>query len=388
MSHSDSAPGRRPRRFILICGLLVLAVGGSAYWLHRGTERAQAQRPPNRPAAPVTVVTVAHQDVPIHLTGLGAVQATFTVGIHSQVDGKLQEVLFAEGQHVKKGDVLAKIDPRLFQAALDQAKAKKAQDEANLVALQKDLERYKTLATKGFQSQQNIDQQQAKVDSTKASIEADKALIEAATTQLEYTNIVAPSDGRMGMRLIDPGNIVRASDQASIAILTLTQPVNVVFTLPERTLDDVRDAMARGTVEVVAYDRDNKKPLSTGKLQTIDNMIDQATGTYKLKAVFANGDERLWPGEFVNARLLVAVKVNALVIPNTALQRGPAGPFTWVVTAQNTAEARLIQIDAANSDITMVTAGLKDGERVVTDGQYKLQQGAPVTILAAPAAGS
>ena len=388
MSHSDSAPGRRPRPFILICGLLILAVGASAYWLHRGTERAQAQRPPSRPAAPVTVATVARQDVPIHLIGLGTVQATFTVGIHSQVDGKLQEVLFAEGQHVKKGDVLAKIDPRLFQAALDQAKAKKAQDEANLVALQKDLERYKTLATKGFQSQQNIDQQQAKVDSTKASIEADKALIEAATTQLEYTNIVAPSDGRMGMRLIDPGNIVRASDQASIAILTLTQPVNVVFTLPERTLDDVREAMARGPVEVVAYDRDNKKALSTGKLQTIDNMIDPTTGTYKLKAVFANADERLWPGEFVNARLLVAVKVAAMVIPNAALQRGPAGPFTWVVTAQNTAEARLIQIDSANSDVTMVTSGLKDGERVVTDGQYKLLQGAPVTILAAPAAGS
>jgi len=382
---SDSAAVRRRRGFVIAVGLAILVVGGGFYWLRQGSERAQAQRAPNR-AVPVTVAAVTHQDVPIYLTGLGTVQATFTVGIHSQVDGKLEQVLFTEGQHVKKGDVLAKIDPRLYQAALDQAKAKKAQDEANLVSYVKDMERFKTLMQKSFATQQSIDQQQAKIDSTKASITADVAAISAAQTQVDYTNIVAPSDGRMGVRMIDPGNIVHAGDQANIAMLTLTQPTAVLFTLPERTLDDVRDAMARGQVQVVAYDRDNKKALSTGTLQTIDNMIDQTTGTYRLKASFANEDERLWPGEFVNARVLVGTAVNALAIPNAAVQRGPDGLFTWVITPKNIAEPHPIEVGPAAGNITIVTSGINEGDKVVTDGQYKLQTGSLVTITTAPAA--
>ena len=382
---SDSAAVRRRRGFVIAVGLAILVVGGGFYWLRQGSERAQAQRAPNR-AVPVTVAAVTHQDVPIYLTGLGTVQATFTVGIHSQVDGKLEQVLFTEGQHVKKGDVLAKIDPRLYQAALDQAKAKKAQDEANLVSYVKDMERFKTLMQKSFATQQSIDQQQAKIDSTKASITADVAAISAAQTQVDYTNIVAPSDGRMGVRMIDPGNIVHAGDQANIAMLTLTQPTAVLFTLPERTLDDVRDAMARGQVQVVAYDRDNKKALSTGALQTIDNMIDQTTGTYRLKASFANEDERLWPGEFVNARVLVGTAVNALAIPNAAVQRGPDGLFTWVITPKNIAEPHPIEVGPAAGNITIVTSGINEGDKVVTDGQYKLQTGSLVTITTAPAA--
>ena len=243
--------------------------------------------------------------MPIYLTGLGTVQALLTVGIHSQVDGKLQEVPFAEGQLVKKGDVLARIDPRLFQAALDQAKAKKAQDAAQLVAAQKDLTRFKTLALKSFETEQNVDLQQAKVDQLKATIDADAAAIEVAVTQLEYTTITAPSDGRLGVRLVDPGNVVHASDAASIATLVQTRPATVLFTLPARVLDDVRQAMTGGPVEVLAFDQDNQRQLSSGTLLMVDNAIDQTTATIRLKATFANDDERLWPGEFVNARLLL-----------------------------------------------------------------------------------
>jgi len=308
------------------------------------------------------------------------VQALFTVGIHAQVDGKLQDVFFKEGQRVKKGDVLAKIDPRLYQAALDQAKARKAMDEAALIAAQKDLVPFQTLVLKNAETQQNLDLQQAKVDQTKASIDADVAAIGTAQTNLDYTDVVAPSDGRMGVRLVDPGNIVHASDQGSIAILTQTQPTAVLFTLPAQTLDDVRDAMARGAVEVAAYDRDNVRLLNTGTLSTIDNLIDQATATYRLKAMFANEDEKLWPGEFVNARLHLETRKDVVVIPRFAVQRGPHGLFTWVVKQDNTVELRSIETSTTTGDRTIVVSGVNDGERVVTDGQYKLQTNAPVTI--------
>ena len=337
---------------------------------------------------PVSVAIVGRQDVPIYLTGLGTVQASFTVGIHSQVDGKLQEVLFTEGQHVKKGDVLAKIDPRLFQAALDQAKAKKAQDQAQLTSAEKDLARSKTLVLSNITSQQIVDQQQGKVDQLKAAIAADEAMIQTAQTQLEYTTITAPSDGRMGVRLVDPGNIVHANDQGSLATLVLTQPSAVMFTLPARYLDDVRDAMARGPVEVTAYDQDNRRALATGKLLLVDNMIDQATATIRLKAMFPNEDEKLWPGEFVNAHVLLDTRGNAVVVPSAAVQRGPQGLFVWTVTAKNLAEPRPIEVGPTYEGLTVVASGLSGGERIVTDGQYKLQRDAPVTVTSPPMAGA
>ena len=336
----------------------------------------------------MTVAVAARREVPIYMSGLGTVQAFFTVGIHSQVDGKLQEVLFTEGQQVKKGDVLAKIDPRLFQAALDQAKAKKAQDEALLTAAEKDLARFKGLASKFIETQQNVDRQQGTVDQLKAAIIADEAMIETAQTNLDYTNITAPSDGRMGVRLVDPGNIVHASDAGSLATLVLTRPSAVMFTLPARSLDDVRSAMARGPVEVIAFDQDNRRALSTGQLLLVDNIIDQTTATIRLKAIFPNEDDALWPGEFVNARILIETRSSALVIPPTAVQRGPQGLFTWVISENDTAEPRPIEVGPATKDVVVVTAGLKDGERVVTDGQYKLKRGVPVTISAPPTAGS
>ena len=331
---------------------------------------------------------MGRQDVPIYLNGLGTVQASFTVGIHSQVDGKLQEVLFTEGQHVKKGDVLAKIDPRLFQAALDQAKAKKAQDQAQLTSAEKDLARSKTLVLSNITSQQIVDQQQAKVDQLKAAIAADEAMIQTAQTQLEYTTITAPSDGRMGVRLVDPGNIVHANDQGSLATLVLTQPTAVMFTLPARYLDDVRDAMARGPVEVTAYDQDNRRALATGKLLLVDNVIDQATATIRLKAMFPNEDEKLWPGEFVNAHVLLDTRGNAVVVPSAAVQRGPQGLFVWTVTAKNLAEPRPIEVGPTYEGLTVVASGLSGGERIVTDGQYKLQRDAPVTVTSPPMAGA
>jgi multidrug efflux system membrane fusion protein len=318
--------------------------------------------------------------MPIQLIGLGTVQATFTVGIHAQVDGKLLDVLFKEGQHVKKGDILAKIDPRLFQAALDQAQAKKAQDEAQLASFQKDLTRFQTLGTKGYETQQNLDQQQGKVDTAKAAVAADDAAIETAQTNLDYTDIRAPSDGRMGVRLVDPGNLVRATDAGSIAVLVQAQPAAVLFTLPAHTLDDVREAQKRGDVEVIAYDRDNRKTLSTGKLATIDNVIDPATASYKLKATFANDDEKLWPGEFVNARLLVDTVRNALTVPDAAIQRGPNGLFAWTLSTDNKAAPKPIQVGPSVGGRTIVTSGLDEGQRVVTGGHYKLRNNAPVSI--------
>ena len=378
------------RRIVPIAaGFAVLAASGALYWYwSQGPDPARIARPAARAAVPVSVAVASRRDLPVYLTGLGTVQASFTVGIHSQVDGKLQEVLFTEGQHVKKGDVLAKIDPRLFQAALDQAKAKRAQDAAMLIAAEKDLTRSKTLALKNFQSQQNVDQQQAKVDQLQASIAADEAAMETAQTQLDYTTIASPNDGRIGIRLVDPGNLVRASDAGSIASVVLTRPATVLFTLPARVLDDVRDAMARGPVEVTAFDQDNRRPLSTGKLLLIDNVIDQATATMRLKAMFANDDERLWPGEFVNARLLLETRSDVLTIPTAAVQRGPQGLFIWVVTAANTAEPRPIAVGPTTDELTIVSSGLSDGERVVTDGQYKLQRNAAVTVTSPLSAGA
>ncbi len=380
-NRSDARRSRRRLAFITV-GCAVFAAAGLGYWNRTaGPDSAHAAHTPSRAGVPVSVATASRHDVPIYLTGLGTVQAQFTVGIHAQVDGKLQDVFFKEGQRVKKGEVLAKIDPRLYQAALDAAKARKAMDEAALIAQQKDLVRFQALVQRDAETQQNLDLQQSKVDQTKASIDADAAAIETAQTNLDYTDIVAPSTGRMGMRLVDPGNVVHASDQNPIAILTQTQPTAVLFTLPAQTLDDVRGALAHGAVEVVALDRDNARPLSTGTLLTVDNLIEQATATYRLKAMFANDDEKLWPGEFVNARLLLGIQKDAVVIPSVAVQRGPHGLFAWVVKPDNTVEPRPIQTGAAEGDRVVVTSGVNEGERVVVNGQYKLQTGASVTII-------
>ena len=377
----------RGRRVLLYCAVVIALGSAGAWYLHQGPEPVRAARSSAPAAIPVAVAIATKRDLPIYLTGLGSVQASFTVGIRPQVDGKLEAVLFTEGQQVKKGDVLARIDPRLYLAALDQAKARRMQDEAQLISAQKDLSRSRALVDKSFQTQQVLDQQQSKVDQLIASINADDAAIETAQTQLDYTLITAPSDGRMGVRSIDPGNIVRASDSAAIATLTLTKPAAVLFTLSARSLNDVREAMARGPVEVTAFSQDNAHVLSKGTLLLIDNFVDQASATMRLKAMFPNNDEGLWPGDFVNARVSMEVRRDALVIPSVAIQRGPDGIFVWVVPPNNLAEARKITSGPTSGDLTVVTSGLGEGERVVVDGQYKLRQNSPVSenAPAAPA---
>ncbi|MGE5259436.1 MAG: efflux RND transporter periplasmic adaptor subunit [Actinomycetota bacterium] len=333
------------------------------------------------PPVPVTVGAASTADVPIYLDGLGTVQASNTVAIHTQVDGKLQSVNFAEGQKVNAGDVLAIVDPRPFQAALDQAKAKKAQDEAQLVSDAKDLARFQDLVKKGAGTQQAVDQQQAKVDALKATIAADQAGIENAETQLSYATITAPISGRVGFRQIDAGNIVHANDQTPITMLTSLKPIMVVFTLPQRNLAAVQDAMAKGEVTVIAMDQDNARELGKGKLLLIDNQIDQTTSTIKMKASFPNADERLWPGEFVRVRVLVETLSDAVTIPQGAVQRNSQGLLVWVINTDDTAEDRPIVGGPTVGNMTVVKSGLTAGERVVVSGQYRLRPGARVSFV-------
>ena len=374
----------RPRRLhLVVLALIGIAVVVSVAVWEPWRRGAAPARPAPAPV-PVTVSEVTSQDVPIFLDGLGTVQASNTIAIRSQIDGKIQSVNFVEGQAVHQGDILAEIDPRAFQAALDQAVAKKAQDQAQLIAAQKDLARFKALAAKSFETQQNLDNQQAKVDQLKATIDADQGAIESAQTQLSYTRITAPIDGRVGFRQVDVGNIIHANDTNPLTILTQTRPAVATFTLPQSNLYDVREAMLRGPVPVTASDQDNTRQLAEGQLLLIDNQIDQTTSTIRLKATFANDDERLWPGEFVRMRAQIDTRENALTIPPAALQRGPQGFFTWVIKPDNTAEQRPIKATTIG-DVAVVTDGLAAGERVVVNGQYRLQVGTRVETSAGQA---
>ena len=355
---------------------IALATGAAGFVLwHRGKPAAHAA---TSPAVPVTVSAVSRRDVPIFLESLGTVQASNTVAVHSQIDGKLQSVAFVEGQEVHKGDTLAVIDPRALQAALNQAIAKKAQDEAQLIAAQKDLDRFKTLLTKAAGTEQSVDQQQGKVDQLKATIDADQAAIESAQTQLSYTTITAPIDGRVGFRQVDAGNIIHANDVNPLTVLTQIRPSIAIFTLPQKNLADVRDAMLRGPVQVIAMDQDNTRQLAQGELMLIDNQIDQTTSTIRLKAQCPNQDDRLWPGEFVRVRIQVYTHKGAVTIPPEAVQRGPKGLYAWVIKPDNTADARPIEARTVDTDVAIVDKGLAAGERVAIAGASRLQPGARV----------
>ena len=371
---------RRPPRktFWRAIPILVLVAalggGGAYYWKTRPAPQQARQAP----AIPVTVVAATASNVPIYLDALGTVSASNTVSIHSQITGTLQKVNFTEGQEVHQGDTLAVIDPRPLEAALTQAVAKKAQDQAQLVSAQKDLARFADLAKRDFATQQSLDQQQAKVDQLKAMIDADQGAIENAQTQLSYATITAPFDGRVGFRQVDAGNIVHPSDSQPLTVLTQIKPSMVIFTLPQKNLGAVREAMLRGKVDVLAYDQDGVKELATGELLLIDNQIDQATSTIRLKARFANEDSRLWPGEFVRIRAQVDAKQNVVTIPPPALQRGPNGLYAWVIRPDNTAEQRPVEASTPDSNTVIVTKGLTAGETVVVNGQYRLQAGVRV----------
>jgi membrane fusion protein, multidrug efflux system len=380
-----SRPSRKGRRLLVLVVAIALAAGAASFVLwHRGQPVARAA---TSPTVPVTVSVVSQHDVPIFLDSLGTVQASNTVAVHSQIDGKLQSVNFVEGQDVHKGDTLAVIDPRALQAALNQAIAKKAQDEAQLIAAEKDLDRFKALLTKAAGTQQSVDQQQGKVDQLKATIDADQAAIESAQTQLSYTTITAPFDGRVGFRQVDAGNIIHANDTNPLTVLTQIRPSIAIFTLPQKNLADVRNAMLRGPVQVIATDQDNTRQLAQGELMLIDNQIDQTTSTIRLKGSFPNEDDRLWPGEFVRLRVHVNTRGGAMIIPPTALQRGPQGLYAWVIKSDNTAEQRPIEAVPIDNDTTIVTKGLTVGERVVVNGQYRLQAGTRVETKTDQASG-
>jgi len=371
--------GRDSRQiFFVVAGIALASLAAVIiFWRHTTTQAAQTAA---RPSVPVTVAEASVRDVPIYSHSLGTVQALNTVAIRAQVNGQILSINFRQGQEVHQGDVLAKIDPAPLKAALDQAIAKKSQDEAQLVDNQKDLARFRALAQKSYETQQNVDLQQAKVDTSKASIDADQAAIEAAQTQLDYATVTAPIDGVVGFRQIDIGNIIHTTDANPLTVLTQIKPTTVIFTLPQSDLGKVREAMLRGEVKVLAYDQDDEHQLAEGKLLLINNQIDQATSTIQLKAEFPNDDERLWPGEFVRVRMLLDTRKNAVTIPAVALQRGPEGYYVWVVKPDDTVESRAIDALTPNDQIVIATKGLNAGETVVVEGQSRLDVGAHVAI--------
>jgi membrane fusion protein, multidrug efflux system len=342
--------------------------------------KAQAAAPR---AASVSVAKVQQQDVPVYLVGLGSVTAFYTANIKSRVDGQIMRVNFKEGQTVQQGELLIVIDPRPFQVQLEQMQAQLFKDQATLRDAKLNLDRYTTLIPSGSIAQQQVDTQKSLADQLEGQVRTDQAQIDNAKLQLVYCNITAPFTGRVGLRQVDPGNIVHAADTTPMLILTQLQPIAVIFTLPEDQLPTVAQHMKNSTLQVEAYSRDDQTKLATGKLQTIDNQIDQTTGTAKLKAVFDNKDNQLWPNQFVNANLLLETRKNSTVLPTAAILRGPQGAFVYAVKSDSTVEARTITISLTQGNTTVVASGLNPGDTVVTDGQDKLQTGSKIEPRAA-----
>jgi multidrug efflux system membrane fusion protein len=346
---------------------------------------AEAKGPP---PARVSVAEAKRVDYPLYLSGLGQVQAYNTVTVRTRVDGQVVKIGFSEGQMVNAGDLIAQIDPRPYQAALDQARAKKSQDEANLANARLDLQRYSTLAKQSFATQQQLDTQSALVSQLIAQIAADSASIDAAAVQLDYTQIRAPIAGRTGFRLVDEGNLVAASQQTGIVTIAQLQPISVVFTAPQDEITDINAALTAGRPAVQALNSEGSKVLGDGHLVVTDNQVDAAAGSIRLKAEFENKDSRLWPGLAVSTRLTVGVAKNALVVPESAIQRGPDGFFVYVVDDRNHAVLRPVVVPHQDQELAVIEKGVSDGERVITAGQYVIQNGSPVAVAVAAASGS
>jgi multidrug efflux system membrane fusion protein len=359
---------------LLVAALFAVVLDGCG---NATSKSAQAGTGPQ--AIPVGVATAEKRDVPVFLEGLGSVQAYNTVSLKSRVDGQIVEIAFKEGQYVKQGDLLLVIDPRPYQVQLEQAQAALARDQAQLKNAQLDYDRYQGLVKDGVIAQQQFDTQKALVNQLQGTMQTDQAAIDTAKLQLVYSRITSPVNGRIGLRLVDIGNMVHATDTNPLLVITQLQPIAVVFTLPEDVLPNVSQHMHGGALTVEAYSRDDATKIAAGKLLTIDNQIDQTTGTGKLKAIFENPDNALWPNQFVNAHLLLETRKGAIVVPAAAIQRGPQGSsFTYVVKSDKTVEVRPVKVAFTQANISAVDSGLSAGDMVVTDGQDKLQGGSRV----------
>lgn len=396
---SDSRPvsptSRWTRRRIIGLGVLLLVVAGIAWVALRPAAKpggAGGGRPgggrPNMAAAmanlavPVRVATAVTQDIDIFLKSLGTVTAYNTVTVRSRVSGELVDVPFQEGQMVKAGDLLAQVDPRAFQVALDQARGTQMQNLAPLENARRDLQRYQALFKQDSIAKQQVDTQAALVRQYEGTIKSDQANVDNARLQLDYARITAPISGRLGLRQVDRGNLVSSSDTNGLVVITQTQPISVVFTLPETQLPEVRAELAQGkTLAVEAYDRADTRRIASGKLETLDNQIDVTTGTLKLKAKFDNQDDALFPNQFVNVRLHVLTRKDVTAIPTAAIQQGSAGAFVFQVQADNTVQVKQVKLGAINNGMVAVNEGLQPGDRVVTEGTDRLRAGAKVEVV-------
>jgi len=399
---SSSASGAQAGQSRAWIWLVVAALAIGGFWYYRssrsGNKDQQAAAAPGTGAGrggragganftvPVVVATTTKGDLPVYLNGLGTVTPLNTVTVRSRVDGQLINVAFKEGQYVKAGDLLAEIDPRPFQVQLEQAEGQLAKDQAQRKDAEVNLERYKLLYQEGVIPKQQLDTQAASVGQFDGAIKTDQGQIDNAKLQLAYARITSPITGRVGLRLVDPGNIVHATDTSGLVIITQVQPISVIFTLPQDQLPQVFGKIHKGAqMAVEAYDRDNTQKIASGKLLTIDNQIDTTTGTYKLKAVFTNEDTILFPNQFVNTHLLVDTKRNLSLVPLAAIQRGPQGIYVYVVADGNTVKIQPVTVAQTTAGTVGISEGLHAGQIVVTDGQDKLQDGTKVIPNTAPA---
>jgi len=374
---------RRTRAFVVTIAIGILVVGGGAAAWRLGIlpgSRSGAPKAPAPQQIPVMAASAETRNVPVFVEGLGAVQAFNTVSVRPRVDGQITKIFFEEGHDVQTNDPLVQIDPRPFQEALQQAQATKDKDEAQLRSAQLDLDRTSKLLGRGFQTQQAYDQQKAQVGQLQAAVRADEAQISMAQLNLDYSLVRSPIDGRTGRRQVDIGNLVQTTQAATLVVITQMKPIFVAFTVPAERLDQIRKNQAQQPLKVIAYGMDDKTALAEGKLTLIDNQVDPATGTIRLKAQFDNADEPLWPGEFVNARLVLSTRENAVTVSADAVMQGPNGPYVYVLGADDTAQRRAVEVAATQDGISVIARGVQSGERVVVEGQYRLTEGAKVKV--------